>query len=333
MFNDDYWQSVGLRLVAAMGLGVIWFSLFPFDADYEFIDVVIEGGYLAGALVTLLLVFRLEIRVLDVGWSIFTTGLYIDFLDELTSDPDLLSTQIEGILTAGGLLLIGFGIYQTIQRYRDRQQTLQQQNAQLDRFASVISHDLRNPLGIAETYLDFARESGEDDDFETVADAHDRMDAMIDDLLTMARAGTTVEDTEPVELSELIEEAWKTTKTEGASLDADIADGRTIDADRSLLQSVFENLFRNAVDHNEPPITVRVGIDRDIIYVEDTGSGIPEDDREQVFDHGYTTGDDTTGLGLSIVRDIIAAHGWEVRVTNGLDGGARFGIIGANLND
>ena len=102
-----------------------------------------------------------------------------------------------------------------------------------------------------------------------------------------------------------------------------------ITGDRELLLNVFENLFRNAVDHNEPPLTVHVGTldsGRSGFYIEDDGGGIPEDAREEIFDHGHTTSEDGTGLGLYIVNELVTAHGWEISVTGGRDGGARFEV-------
>jgi signal transduction histidine kinase len=58
--------------------------------------------------------------------------------------------------------------------------------------------------------------------------------------------------------------------------------------------------------------------------VADDGPGIPEDERDDVFDHGFTTAEDGTGFGLAIVERIAQAHGWSVSVTEGRDGGARF---------
>ncbi|ERH01727.1 MAG: histidine kinase-, DNA gyrase B-, and HSP90-like ATPase [Halonotius sp. J07HN6] len=59
-------------------------------------------------------------------------------------------------------------------------------------------------------------------------------------------------------------------------------------------------------------------------FVEDDGPGVPEGRRESVFDAGETTRTDGTGFGLSIVKQITEAHGWEVELTESFDGGARF---------
>ncbi|WP_380676007.1 PAS domain S-box protein [Salinigranum sp. GCM10025319] len=66
-------------------------------------------------------------------------------------------------------------------------------------------------------------------------------------------------------------------------------------------------------------------------YVEDDGPGIPATDRDRVFEGGYSTTEDGTGLGLRIVREVADAHGWDVAVTDGTDGGARFEVTGVEL--
>ena len=205
---------------------------------------------------------------------------------------------------------------------------LRAERERLDRFASVISHDLRNPLQIATLYLDRARQTHDEADFDTAAEGLDRMERMIDDLLTLARSDATVEDTETVDLAVLVRQAWETVRTGDATLTLDETD--TIECDPSLLQSLLENLVRNAVEHNDTPLTVRVGtLDSDDpvtgFYVSDDGCGIPETEREQVLEHGFSQGGGT-GLGLSIVRDIADAHGWGLSVGESTDGGARFDI-------
>ena len=79
-------------------------------------------------------------------------------------------------------------------------------------------------------------------------------------------------------------------------------------------------------------MTVRVGrIDDYGIYVEDSGPGIPEEAREDVFDHGHTSESGGTGFGLTIVKRIAEAHGWQVAVVEGTDGGARFEFTDVEL--
>ena len=77
-------------------------------------------------------------------------------------------------------------------------------------------------------------------------------------------------------------------------------------------------------------MTVTVGDLPDGFYIEDDGPGIPQADREEVFAAGYSTASAGTGFGLSIVNRVAQAHGWDVRVTDGSDGGARFEITGVD---
>jgi len=218
---------------------------------------------------------------------------------------------------------------------------LKRTNQQLDQFASMVSHDLRTPLNTATFQTNRIARERSDERTEAVQEALDRMESIIDDMLQLARAGEAAETNERCSLGELAEEVWETIPTDRAALDCRVED-RTIEADSVRLFQVFENLFRNALDHNDSPVTVRVGtLDESDgladggtptgFFVEDDGSGIPEDARDDIFEHGYTTSQDGNGYGLSIVRAIVDAHGWEIRVTEGTDGGARFEIVGIEV--
>lgn len=205
---------------------------------------------------------------------------------------------------------------------------IQKQRDQLEEFAGMISHDLRNPLSVAQGYLDLAEETGDPEQFQRCRNALDRMDELIGDLLVLAREAQEIDETETIDIAALVEECWSFVSTEDATIS--VTTGGTIAGDRSRLRQLFENLFRNAIEHGGENVTVRVGRldDGDGIYVEDDGLGIPEEDRNQVFDDGYSTGESGTGYGLVIVKQIVEAHGWEIRVTDGAEGGARFEITG-----
>jgi K+-sensing histidine kinase KdpD len=209
---------------------------------------------------------------------------------------------------------------------------LQQKREQLEEFTGTVAHDLRNPLNTASGYVALARQDPQNVDFEPIQDALDRMEAIIDDLLRLARAGKSLDTVAPVSLADVAEDAYQHCRTDGltVTVESDIA----IEADRDRLLHILENLFRNAIEHNDPPVSLTVGTletartgggaSRSGFFVEDDGSGIPPDDREAVFENGYTTLADGTGFGLSIVRHVADAHGWSVEVTEGRDGGARF---------
>jgi signal transduction histidine kinase len=218
---------------------------------------------------------------------------------------------------------------------REREARLERQNERLERFASVVSHDLRNPLTIARGYLDPAMETGNQTYFEEIRDALDRMERLVDDVLTLARRGEVVEETEPVGLRSVTCTAAEDVPTPDTDLDVTVDGDATVDADPERLRQLFENLLRNAVEHGATDGAVRVTVGvlgTRGFFVADDGPGVPESDREAVFNAGYSTTDDGTGLGLNIVADIAEAHGWSVDVTENENGGARFEVTGVDLD-
>lgn len=210
---------------------------------------------------------------------------------------------------------------------REREEQLRHRNEQLDRFAGVVSHDLRNPLEVADGSLQLARETGDEEHFERAADAHERMDRLIDDLLTLARQDEASLVVDALDLGQQVREAWGYVSTGDATLDVRV-DGQTVSADADRLGQLLENCFRNAIEHGGETVTVTVGSlpDGAGFFVADDGPGFDEEDLDAVFDAGYTTSSDGTGFGLSIVKEIATIHGWSVAATASESGGARIEV-------
>jgi PAS domain S-box-containing protein len=216
--------------------------------------------------------------------------------------------------------------------------TLQRERNRLDEFTTLVSHDLRDPLSVARGNVEIALDAdgAPTEPLGKVADALERIDELLTDLVTLAEQGETVSDRETVGVSGRATAAWRNTATGGAELTVE-ASG-TIRGDPRRLRELFENLYRNAVEHGttgtetaadeHTEVTVHVGDLDDGFYVEDDGAGIPAEDRKQVFEPKYTTDDDGTGLGLTIVAEVAEAHGWRVVATEGRDGGARIEVRG-----
>ena len=213
-----------------------------------------------------------------------------------------------------------------ITEYKKREERLRRQNERLDQFASVVSHDLRNPLNVASARLELVAEDCDSPHLADVSAAHDKMERLIEDLLTFAQAGSEALNSTTVSLPDLIRDCWERFAETNAYLD--IETERAIRADRDRVKQLFKNLLANAVDHGGSDVTVHVGTLSEGFYVEDDGPGIPEEEREDVFTAGYSTSQDGTGFGLGIVEQVVEAHGWDIRVTDGSSGGARFEIIG-----
>jgi two-component system OmpR family sensor kinase len=137
----------------------------------------------------------------------------------------------------------------------ERRRRLERQRERLEEFASVVSHDLRNPLSVAVGNVELAAELDDDastERLERTLDALDRMDGLIGDLLTLAREGKTVKAAEPTDLRTVVERAWGTV---GESADAAlVVDGPlpTVRCDANRVRQAFENLFRNAIEHGTP---------------------------------------------------------------------------------
>jgi PAS domain S-box-containing protein len=250
-----------------------------------------------------------------------------------------------------------FAIYVDISEQKARERKLARQNERLEEFASVVSHDLRNPLNVALGRFDLVAAECDSEHLDPVGRSLERMDALVEDLLALARQGQVVDENEPVALSAAAAEAWETVDTKEATLE--LADDVVVEADDARFRELLENLFRNAVEHGytssrpeaddavehgggasgDDAMRVEVGelADREGFYVADDGPGIPEDLRDQIFDHGFTTDEDGTGFGLAIVASIADAHGWEVDAccTSGEEtcDGARFEFSRVTVRD
>ena len=292
-----------------------------------------------------------------------------------------------------------------LERHR-QERRLERQNERLERFASIVSHDLRNPLQVAQGRLGHVEAGETTEHLDAAVDALDRMEELVDDLLTLAREGQRVEATASVDVAEIARSAWRNVEAPASDLRVEVSTAVT--ADDGRLTQLFENLFRNSVEHGstsprsqapedsvehsstsnrtksgdsevsstpretgeagdsvergstdhrtasgdsvahgqpsattdgatnghaDSGVTVTVGDVDDGFYVADDGPGIPESERSDVFEAGYSTADDGTGFGLDIVHEIVEAHGWTVTVAESDDGGARFEITDPSLGD
>ena len=224
-----------------------------------------------------------------------------------------------------------FGRIDQLQQLKTREEELTRQRDRLDQFASVVSHDIRNPINVASGRLKLAAEECDSEQLEIIDRALTRMEELIDDALLLARQGQTVGETESIVLSDLVSQCWGTVATADATIDCQC--DAVIQADRSRLADVFENLFRNSVEHGDTAVSITVATTESGFYIADDGPGIDPDDRERIFETGYSTETDGTGFGLAIVREIVEAHGWAISVDDSEAGGARFEITGVEFVD
>ncbi|WP_435074634.1 histidine kinase N-terminal 7TM domain-containing protein [Halorubrum sp. HHNYT27] len=218
-----------------------------------------------------------------------------------------------------------------------REAELERQNERLEDFAGVVSHDLRNPLAAATAAVELAHhgDGANDDALARASNAHERMDNLIEGLLSLATAGRSVDSVDHVSLDATVRRVWSRLETADATLSVEEAD-ETVIADGDRLEQLLSNLFRNAIDHAGDDVAVRVEIERRpdgvALVVADDGPGIPPEQRSQVTERGVSLGGGT-GLGLAIVVDIAEAHGWSLSVEESESGGARFALAGIEPAD
>ena len=334
VFTADFVVSM-LAIVpfaAAIIVGGFWLGNSKIDPGYyRRIGVWFTGGLVCFLLLNVVMMLTWPTGALseDIGWALFAA-----------------------IVGGSGGLMMGIFEARAIsraveaERQRLRREAAELRNKRLDEFAAVVAHDLRNPLNVASGQVELARLDHDSEHLETAATAMDRMETLIDRTLTLARSGHVISDTEAVALPELVDSCWEAVPTADTRLENEVT--AVIDADPDRLRHLFENLFRNAVEHGSTGnrtesddalehgsagLTLRVGEMPAGFYVADNGSGIPPEKRDAVLDDGYSTVDGEGGLGLAIVQRIVEAHGWDIDVTESDGGGTRFEITGITKMD
>lgn len=215
----------------------------------------------------------------------------------------------------------------------ENERDLQRQNERLEAFVDAISHDIPNHLNVAASRLELAKRQDDTSHLDPVATAHDRIESLIEDMRTLVDHGDRIEQTDWLRFDDVLPACWRTCRPENVDITLELDGSGHIRADQSRFKQLLENLFWNALEHAEDASSIRVGLLEEGFYVEDDGPGIPESERNSVLAPGYTNAETEghSGFGLAIVREIVRAHGWEIGVTEGETGGARFEITGVTV--
>ena len=243
-------------------------------------------------------------RVLSAGGDYFPAGTD-------TPDRSLLRERVRSLVDA-----------------RRTRTALRREADLLERVASVVSHDFRNPIGLAQGHLEMVRERTDHDSLDQIEYAIDRIADLSDGVPALARNGSVVTDPEPVDLTAVAECSAAAVADRPVDVRVDEA-LPTVSGDVTRIARLFEILYANAADHGLPDpadesLTVWVEPTGNGFRVADDGTGIPEDEREAAFDWGVSTADDRVGVGLAVADAIAEAHGWSATVSEGSEGGARF---------
>jgi signal transduction histidine kinase len=222
-------------------------------------------------------------------------------------------------------------LYDKTQRVQAQAAQLARSNAELEQFAEVVSHDLRNPLVSVVGYLQMLADgstgdlAGDTKDFvERALRAAESMGSLIDDLLSYALAGKAVGPLRATDAGQAVERAISNLYGEIEAADAKISAGNlpVVPADSSQLTRLFQNLIGNSVKYRcaERALEVDIGAERRddhwLFSVTDNGAGVVSDEAGSVFTMFYrgssAEGRPGTGIGLAICKKVIEAHGGHI---------------------
>jgi len=232
------------------------------------------------------------------------------------------------------------------QTFNEMLERLQRSFEQARNFSFDAAHELRTPLtamrGESEVAL-LRNHSAEDlravlrSNLEEI----NRITAIVNDLLTVAQgeAGALELRSERVSLSELASNIVETVQVlaedKNISLESSIEPGVEVTGDSTRLSQLLLNLLDNAIKHSSPGHTVRMSVEKNgsaVLRVEDSGCGIAEEDIPHIFDRFFRTDRSRSrqvpgsGLGLSISKWIVDAHGGSIRVASRLGWGSTFTV-------
>lgn len=217
------------------------------------------------------------------------------------------------------------GIFTDITERKQREQQLRDQKQELEEFAHVLSHDLQNPLTIANGYLDLIAEEHDVPEVEQVKKAVSRMKQIIEDTEHSTLNEDSAGALSVLPLHEVVQKAWRSVPTAEAELG--LPDSAwNIRAHEGRLCQLLENLIRNSAEHGGEEVTVRVGIldGEQGFYVEDDGTGIQQEVKTQLETPSGLSRERDSGYGLEIVQKVVDEHDWGMEITDSRAGGARF---------
>lgn len=308
----------GLLAVALFGFTLLQWHLFeprpgttPLEPALELLVIVAAVG---GVVTFDFLRSSPEIyRPLIAGFAFVGVTGTADLMDDLVYQSVAFSVVFEHLafVLAVGAILTAVGRW--AEERDERELELRRRNERLDTFASVASHELRNPLQVARGSVDAVRAGDDGEALDRLERAIDRMDDIVDDVWAFSNVGVEHVDLRPIDLSTAADAAWVGVDADGTALVVE-RDG-TVRADPGLVEQALENLFEDCVDRGSE--VVRVGCTPAGFQVTGERPAVDSDESARVFDPRDDDRTVETDFGLAIVRRIVEAHGWSIETVTG----------------
>ncbi len=216
---------------------------------------------------------------------------------------------------------------------------LQQAFVNQQNFLNDVGHELRTPITIVQGHLEFMGDTPEDQNEtkEIIFDELERMNRLIADLMLLAKSEQpNFLQLETLDISNLTEDMYvKARVIADRNWQLESVGTGLIVADRQRLVQAITNLAQNATKHTKPQDTISIGSSVSNNYarfwVKDTGTGIPIEEQEQIFERFQTGGNSyskkSTGLGLSIVNAIVKAHRGKIELFSRVNEGSTFVLV------
>ena len=321
-------------------LAVAWGAVTPEGTYTILAGRTIEAAIESSRVVTSLLVVGLPLLLLVLGvltWRV--TGRALAPVESIRARVEAISSrELHRRVPApdSGDEIARLAI--TMNQMLDR---LEESQVRQRRFVSDASHELRSPVASirqqAELALTHPEEASAEELARVVLDEDLRIQRLVEDLLLLAKMDEQTLDgpRKPLDLDDVVfEEIDRIRQSSAKKIDAGGVSGGRVVGDRKQLARLVANLLENGVRHAQSRLSVTLMQEGDgvVLRVDDDGIGIPEEERERVFERFVRLQEARDrdsgggGLGLAIVAEVSEVHGGKVRVLESPLGGARFEV-------
>ncbi|MHA2294735.1 MAG: PAS domain S-box protein [Candidatus Hodarchaeales archaeon] len=281
-----------------------------------------------------LYVLTIDDRKTSQLYEVMTT-VYKEYLSKLQDDPvsnkvpqinkikrtdgklRVLKNDLFQIETRKGYMICN--ISEDITERKNAEVKLKKQKEELSDFAHFIVHDIMNSLFIIDSHAQFLEEEYDKIYVDKLLKQTEYLNILLRKSLLLADAGLIVERIDRVNLNMLVDMIADMVVPPHIIFSHD--ELPEIICDNDKFHQIMKNLIENAVNHGSPS-EIRVMIKETDsgknLQIANNGKMIPLDVQKRIFDRGYSTSTGSTGLGLTIVKKLVEAHGWEISVQSSL---------------